>query len=191
MTAPARVLSVTRVLRMAVAALGVSGLLLATSASAAFADSSPGSMIIQGQTRTVHVDAFTAPVDGMPGVDTGVTLAQGQGLEITATGTATCLENATEDAKCYRQDADGNGEATANFLAPDAPAYSLVGQVGTAPIRFIGTGPTIVDGSGELRLSYNDEGFSWGDNSGGFDVTIRTCTVFISALGIKTCVFLG
>lgn len=191
-TALARALSVPRVLRMGVAALGVSGLLLATSAGAAFADGAGPTMIISGETRTVHVDATTAPIDGAPGVDTGVTLAPGQGLRITATGTATCHTPAPPaESVCGDLDADGDGEADSTFLAPDAPAYSLVGEVGTGPVSLIGTGPTIVDGSGELRLGYNDQTASWVDKSGGFDVTIQTCTIFVSVLGIKTCVVLG
>lgn len=171
------------------AAIGLSVLILAAGTSGVAAASPFRSfMVTPGQTVTVHVDAATEPTaPGVPGVDSGVALAPDQRARITATGTATCH---TPDATgCDDLDANGSSEpADAGFLAPGEPKFSLVGEVGNGPLTFIGTGPTTVVGSGQVQLGYNDDAYS--DNSGGFDVTIKTCSV-VSVFGQQRCVFLG
>jgi hypothetical protein len=114
----------------------------------------------------------------MPGVDTGIYLTPGEAAVITATGRATCHVGSPG----CRLDANGDGPATGispYFFDENAPAYSLVGEVGRGPLTFIGTGPTTVQGLGELRLGYNDQFGAYGDNGGGFTVTIRTtCPIY-------------
>jgi hypothetical protein len=136
-----------------------------------------GGFIVTIQVATqVNVPAVTPPTSsGMPGVDTGVHLARGQVAVITATGTANCLIGT---ATCTNLGPDGGQPLNVStpFLDPNAPAYSLVGEAGSGPLAFIGTGPTTVRGPGELRLGYNDQIGSYVDNSGGFTVTIQTCS---------------
>lgn len=50
------------------------------------------------------------------------------------------------------------------------PIVSLVARVGGGELQFVGTGPTILTGSGELVLYVNDNFF--GDNSGAWNVTV-------------------
>jgi hypothetical protein len=57
---------------------------------------------------------------------------------------------------------------------------------------FIGTGPTTVQGPGELRLGYNDAIDGYSNNGGGFAVTIETCSLFgLPILGPPLCSLLG
>jgi hypothetical protein len=124
----------------------------------------------------VNVPAVTPPTSsGLPGVDTGIHLARGEVAVINATGTANCLEGT---ATCTNLGPNGGEPLNVStpFLDPNAPAYSLVGEVGRRPLTFIGAGPTAVRGPGELRLGYNDQIGSYSDNSGGFTVTIQTCS---------------
>jgi hypothetical protein len=136
-----------------------------------------GGFTVRIQVATqVNVPAVTPPTNsGMPGVDTGVHLARGQVAVITATGTANCL---TGTATCTNLGPNGGQPLNVStpFLDPNAPAYSLVGEAGSGPLAFIGTGPTTMRGPGELRLGYNDQIGSYVDNSGGFTVTIQTCS---------------
>jgi hypothetical protein len=180
-------------------ALGTSGALLgagpASAATAAPAHSSSG---LLGQTTTVYVPATTAPTSSdMPGVDTGIDLAPGEAAMITATGTASCtIKNLSYP--CQGLDANGDGAGTiagaANppFMDPNAPAYSLVGEVGDGPLTFVGTGPITLEGPGELLLGYNDEIGDYSDNGGGFTVTIQTCSLYgLPILGPPLCSLLG
>jgi hypothetical protein len=124
----------------------------------------------------VNVPAITPPTNsGMPGVDTGIHLARGEVAIINATGTANCL---TATATCTNLGPNGGQPVNVStpFFDPNAPAYSLVGEAGGGPLAFIGTGPTAVRGPGELRLGYSDQIGSYSDNSGGFTVTIQTCS---------------
>jgi hypothetical protein len=123
----------------------------------------------------VNVPAVTPPTNsGLPGVDTGIHLAPGEVAEITATGTANCLIGT---GTCTNLGPNGEApvpDAPSPFFDPNAPDYSLVGEVGNGPLTFVGAGPTTVQGPGELRLGYNDTTGGYWDNSGGFTVTIQT-----------------
>jgi hypothetical protein len=178
--------------------LGASGAMLGgTSASAAPlspAGTQHGSGLL-GQTTTVYVPATTGPISsGAPGVDTGLDLAAGEGAMITATGTATC-QVSPPDPACDNLTANGSGSAVSNpgsFMDPSAPAFSLDGEVGSGALTFIGTGPTTVQGPGELRLGYNDVIGEYYNNGGGFTVTIETCSLYgLPILGPPLCSLLG
>jgi hypothetical protein len=124
----------------------------------------------------VNVPAITPPTNsGMPGVDTGIHLARSEVAVINATGTADCLEGT---ATCTNLGPNGGQPLNVStpFFDQNAPAYSLVGEAGSGPLTFVGAGPTTVRGPGELRLGYNDQIGSYSDNSGGFTVTIQTCS---------------
>jgi hypothetical protein len=125
----------------------------------------------------VKVPAVTRPTSsGLPGVDTGVHLARGEVAVLNATGTANCLEGT---ATCTNLGPNGGEPLNRStpFFDPNAPAYSLVGEVGSGPLTFIGVGPTVVRGPGRLRLEYNDQIGSYSDNGGGFTITIQTCSL--------------
>jgi hypothetical protein len=175
-------------------ALGASGATLGGAPANAAPASSHGSSGLLGQTTTVYVPATTGPTGSdMPGVDTGIDLAPGEGATITATGTASCLAS-LPDASCDLGP-DGSVPAPAispPFMAPGIAAYSLDGEVGSGPLTFIGTGPVTVQGPGELRLGYNDEIGAYSDNGGGFTVTIDTCSLYgLPILGPPLCSLLG
>jgi len=144
-----------------------------------YADNHGGFKVTILRATRLEVLATTAPSAGMPGADTGINLRRGQVAVVTATGTASChAEDPT--SSCGDIDANGKGPATSTgspFFDPSAPAYSLVGEVGSGPLTFIGAGPTAVRGPGELRLGYNDMLGSYADNGGAFTVTIVTCPV--------------
>ena len=182
----ARLLSRHRISALAATvALGTSGAMLgampvsaATISPAHPAQNSSGLHDLFRQAIERYVPARIPPTkSGMPGVDTGIDLAPGEVAVITATGTATCAaENPT--AACGNLDANGNGSAAGAspaFFDPNAPADSLVGEVGSGPLTFIGVGATTVQGPGELRLGYNDQLGEYYDNGGGFTVTIQAC----------------
>jgi hypothetical protein len=178
----------------AMVALGTSGAVLGAGPASAAETSAHGISGLLGQTTTVYVSATTAPTSSdMPGVDTGIDLAPGEGATITATGTASCLA-AEPGASC---DLGANGSVPAPdisppFMAPGIPAYSLDGEVGSGPLTFIGTGPVTVLGPGELHLGYNDEIGAYYDNGGGFTVTIQTCSLYsLPILGPPLCSLLG
>jgi hypothetical protein len=178
----------------ATAALGASGAMLGAGPASAATTSAHRSSGLLSQTTTVYVPATAAPtISDMPGVDTGIELAPGEGAMITATGTASCLA-AEPDAPCDLG-ADGSVPApdiSPPFMAPGIPAYSLDGEVGSGPLTFIGTGPATVQGPGELRLGYNDEIGAYYDNGGGFTVTIETCSLYgLPILGPPLCSLLG
>jgi hypothetical protein len=143
-----------------------------------YSDNGGGFSVTILRATRLAVPATTSPVgSGTPGIDTGINLAPGEVAVITATGTATC-QTENPGVLCGNLDANGSGPATSTgspFLDPNAPGYSLVGQVSSGPLAFIGAGPTAVRGPGELRLGYNDTLGNYSDNGGGFTVTIVTC----------------
>lgn len=182
----------------ATVALGASGAMLGAGPAnaATLTPAHPtGSFGLLGGYTTVNVPATTGPNSSdMPGVDTGIDLAPGEGATITAAGTASCY---AEDPayECVYLNANGGGPAVGAsppFMDPNAPAYSLTGEVGSGPVIFVGTGPVTVQGPGELRLGYNDELGDYYDNGGGFTVTIQTCSLYgLPILGPPLCSLLG
>jgi hypothetical protein len=109
--------------------------------------------------------------------NTGIFLKKNHSVEITATGEA-CGQVVGENDCLSPYGPDGNGSTVPDIWpynnAPwvGGPAYALVGKVGDQPV-FIGAGPTMVSGTGELRLAFNDDKVD--DNAGGYHVTISMC----------------
>lgn len=61
-------------------------------------------------------------------------------------------------------------------------AFSLIGKIGSNGTPFfVGEGPIAVTGSGELYLTFNDTVPFYGDNYGGFDVTVNAVIADASA----------
>lgn len=110
----------------------------------------------------------TEILGGTPWVETGMTLKPGLPVVVTVSGLwqscplRTC--RTTANGLDVRQVWD------CPFIAPDVPIYSVIGQVGEQAPVFVGSGPTLVSGSGPLRFAINDCYF--GDNIGGFQVTV-------------------
>jgi hypothetical protein len=169
---------------MALVALGASGAILGSMPVSASAISTlhpaQRSSRLLGPTTTVHVRAITQPTSsGLPGVRTGIHLAAHEVAVITAAGAASCAAG-NPTGLCVYLSPNGQGPGTGAsppFFDQNAPAYSLVGEVGSGPLTFIGVGPTTVQGPGELRLEYNDQLGLYFDNGGGFTVTIQTCSL--------------
>ena len=112
---------------------------------------------------------YTVGGTTVPGVDTGLVL-QGQSVTVTATD-AVCPFG---DAFCPGPDGYASWDTTSSsfggFVLPGAPAWGLVGRVGSGPWVQVGSGPTVLSGTGSLVFAVNDDLF--GDNSGSFTVTV-------------------
>ncbi|MEX2194143.1 MAG: hypothetical protein WD844_02565 [Thermoleophilaceae bacterium] len=69
---------------------------------------------------------------------------------------------------------DTTSSSFGGFVLPGAPAWGLVGRVGSGPWVQVGSGPTLLAGSGDLVFAVNDDLFS--DNTGSFTATVsHTC----------------
>ena len=103
---------------------------------------------------------------------TGITLS-GNSVSITASGAWTCL-GPVGNSPCQT---GPNGTGTpggTGFLAEGLSAFSLIARVGSGPWQFVGAGPTVINGTGDLTLAMNDD--IYGDNDGEMEVTIATLT---------------
>jgi hypothetical protein len=116
-------------------------------------------------------NTYTVGVLTVPGVDTGLVLKKGHPVTVTATGTV-----CPGTGYCTSPDGtlivDTTQSSFGGFVLPGAPAYGLVGRVGTGPWVQVGTGPTKLSGSGDLVFAFNDDLFP--DNTGSFVVTVST-----------------
>ena len=111
----------------------------------------------------------------VPGVDTGFIVKPGLPVTVTATD-AVCPFGGT--SFCPGPDGfpsfDTTSSSFGGFVLPGAPAWGLVGRVGTGPWVQVGSGPTLLSGSGDLVFAANDDLFS--DNAGSFTATVSyTC----------------
>lgn len=104
----------------------------------------------------------------VPGVTTGLVLETGQSVTVAATGTV-CAGLA-----CVGPDGTSswntNVSSFGGFVLPGAPAWGLVGRVGSGPWVQVGSGPTTLAGTGAVQFAVNDDLF--GDNRGSFTVTV-------------------
>ena len=113
--------------------------------------------------------AYTVGSSATPGVDTGLVLAQGASVSVTATGTfypGTGL--------CFGPNGDPSVDTMhssfGGFVLPGAPAWGLVGRVGNGLWTQVGSGPTTLSGTGDVVFAVNDD--LLGDNSGSFAITV-------------------
>jgi len=125
-------------------------------------------------------DYTVASTTDEPGLNTGLILKKGRSVTVTAIGSV-----CPNTGYCVGPDGTSLVNTTQSsyggFVLPGAPAYGLVGRVGTGPWVQVGSGPTTLSGTGALVFAVNDDYF--GDNSGGFMVTVsykgsgvsRTC----------------
>jgi hypothetical protein len=122
--------------------------------------------IARGPT-TVSQD-YTVASDTKPGVTTGVVLGNGESVTVTATGTVcaglACVGPGGNPAWNTMVSSYGG------FVLPGAPAWGLVGRVGSGSWVQVGSGPTTLSGTGAVQFAVNDDLF-W-DNEGSFAVTL-------------------
>jgi hypothetical protein len=106
----------------------------------------------------------------VPGLTTGLVLQPGQVLTVTASG-GVCPFG---DSYCPGPDGNPAQDTTSTvfggFPLPGAPAWGLVGRVGSGPWVQLGHGPTTLTGTGVVSFAVNDD--LLGDNAGAFAVTI-------------------
>jgi hypothetical protein len=124
--------------------------------------------------RTVS-KAFTVEVLAVPGASTGIMVTDGLVVTVTATGAA-CPFGV--GGYCVGPDGNASQDTTTSpydgWVLPGAPAWGLVGRVGSGPWVQVGSGPTTLTGTGVLQFAMNDDLFV--DNAGGFAVTVSyTC----------------
>lgn len=110
----------------------------------------------------------------VPGLITGLVLQPGQVVTVTASG-GVCPFG---DSYCPGPDGNPGVDTTSlafgGFPLPGAPAWGLVGRVGSGPWVQIGHGPTTLSGTGAVAFAVNDDLLS--DNAGSFTVTVSyTC----------------
>jgi len=129
---------------------------------------------------TTVTNVYTVGPLTVPGVDTGLVLENGLSVTVTATGSV-CHGNSF----CMGPNGDPSFDTTQSayggFVQPSAPAWGLVGRVGSGPWVQVGSGPTTLSGDGVLVFAVNDDLLA--DNSGSFTATVsytssgpsRTC----------------
>ena len=127
-------------------------------------------------------DVFVGGQTNEPGLNTGLVLTNGS-VTVTATGVVCAHLNTL----CSGPDGDASLVATqtsfGGLVLLGAPAIGLIGRVGSGPWMQVGSGPTTLSGQGELVFAVNDLHELFGDNTGGFTVTMsqkgggvtRTC----------------
>jgi hypothetical protein len=116
--------------------------------------------------RDFYVSAF-AGRDRI-GLPTGIVLRSSQPVTITAVDAGATCGGLYGSCKAGP---NGNYPTTdRNALAPNLVVYSQIARVGSGPWVFVGEGPTVVSGTGQLFLAYNDGAYS--DNAGGFVATV-------------------
>ena len=134
--------------------------------------------ILAGTSAAVDLSADTDPLG--PGVDSGVTIAAGQTLVVSATGDATygadadttCTGTPTVDPRGDRQ---LNGSSCPPKFdpampVPTAPVGALIARVGGGD-WFSPAEPTVAQTSGRVFLGFNDSTVS--DNTGGYSVQLQ------------------
>lgn len=144
--------------------------------------------ICGGQNARAAIYTLTIP-DTTPWTDTGIDIAAGSDLQITATGTATFGFSSGQSCG-----PNGAGVFFADSVVPSAVSCSLIGKTGGTTAVGDGTpvpGGTPGDGlgfvgasynetittGGELYLGFNDQVGGFSDNSGSFSVTVDVTPV--------------
>jgi hypothetical protein len=126
-------------------------------------------------TTTTTTTTHTVPGSPVPGASTGLVLAAGEAVTVTATGAVCPYGGSFCPGPDGYPGVDTTSTAFGGFPLPGAPAWGLVARVGTGTWVQVGSGPTEVSGVGALELAFNDDYLS--DNSGSFTVTVSTTHV--------------
>jgi len=114
--------------------------------------------------------AYTVDGLSVPGVTTGLLLRQGQVVTVTASGAVCPFGDAYCPGPAGNSAQDTTSTSFGGFPLPGAPAWGLVGRVGGGQWVQIGSGPTMLSGTGALEFAVNDDLLS--DNVGSFTVTV-------------------
>ena len=128
--------------------------------------------IAAGSATATYV--YTVPGSTVPGLSTGLVVAPGAPVTVTATG-AVCPYGS---GFCPGPDGDTGWNTTGilygGFPLPGGPAWGLLARVGSGPWVHVGRGPTTVGGTGAREFAVNDDYLS--DNTGVFTVTVTVTT---------------
>lgn len=112
---------------------------------------------------------------GTAPVSTGIVLGAGKSVVVMAEGTVTlCPPVGTG---CANSPDGGNpGNSPSDSLVPNSPFGCLAARVGSGAWACIGSGPTLLSGTGEVQFGVNDSfvspGVGYEDNGGQFAVSI-------------------
>ena len=119
---------------------------------------------------TTVSNTYTVAGLSVPGLSTGLVLTSGMTVTVTSGG-GVCPFG---DGFCPGPNGyvpwDTTQMSYGGFPLPGAPAWGLVGRVGSGPWVQVGTGPTKLSGTGELAFAVNDDLLV--DNVGSFTVTV-------------------
>ena len=113
---------------------------------------------------------YTVGSQGVPGASTGLVLTAGMSVTVTATGAVCPFGSGFCTGPNGYASWDTTVSSYGGFVLPGAPAWGLVGKVGSGPWVQVGSGPTTLTGTGELVFAVNDDLFV--DNTGSFTVTV-------------------
>lgn len=120
-----------------------------------------------GQTTN---DFTVAAAAGFPGMDTGLNVASGTTVQITASGTAWWGHF---DSGYAYVNPDGSSVYQGDTVLTSAPVGALICRVGTGPWRFVGSSNSFTStNSGSLILLFNDVETYYFDNGGTFYVRV-------------------
>lgn len=143
-----------------------------------------------GPTRAVADVSVVVPATSGPSgsagstgfVDTGVSVSGA--VTITGSGTINLAPPVRPDAQNITPDGDPqNRSCSAQCLAPNLKLWSLIAEIGGGPWQEIGSGPTTIDGSGEVYLAVNDDDFT--DNSGSWSADVQAHPVDLTVPSIS------
>lgn len=163
--------------------LGFAGLgLISAMKGSGGADAAPPSSLAGGRTATrtftVESTAASAARGGIGMLDTGIVLRGKATVTILASGTMSCVNMYSWCTVGPAGDSSFKTTLAEVFPLPGAPAWGLIAQVGTGPIKFVGEKATI-GGNGRLVLGVNDN-YPF-DNLGYFSVSVTYACGLVTA----------
>jgi hypothetical protein len=135
-------------------------------------------LVVAGQAGaagpTTVTGTYTVGGGSVPGASTGLVLTSGMSVTITAGGAVCPFGNSFCPGPDGYAPWDTTQSSYGGFPLPGAPAWGLVGRVGSGPWVQVGSGPTTLSGTGALEFAVNDDLLV--DNAGSFTVTVSyTC----------------
>jgi hypothetical protein len=158
--------------------------LLYNDANGGYANNSGGYYItVEVRSALSRANLFLLAGQLPPGMDTNVDIQAGQVVRIVAGGQAWYGNDAGPGWSGYAS-TDPNGQRYINgtpvgskfdgsAVQPYAPIGALLGRIGSGPWFFVGSaGSFTASVGGRLYLLYNDASWGYGDNSGGYSVTV-------------------